>query len=1395
MRKLNTRLLLLTVAASLLVSAGTALAHYFQTGRIAAALLWQADRAEKEERAADAVKYLRRYLEFAQEDWDSRARLGRLLARDTLATNVSARENALFVLEQVLAHEPARNDLRPLVVRLAMDLKHWKLAGDHLEILHKAQPEDGAVEYLHGQWHEAQKQFAEAEAWYAKAVKHAPQQIDGYVRQAELIQRRLGKDRPGVRVKHAEEVLDQLVGSNSNAFQAYLARGRYRQQHGALDGARADARRALELAPREAEVLLAAAKVEEIAKKFDDARGHLRQALELFPADTRVYEALASVDLLDEMRPEALAWIRRGIQASTGVARTDLLWSLANVLLDGKDLAAGQAAIEELNQNNVAPAARDYLQARVLMLQDRWAEAARLLERTRPLVEILPELTRRVDLYLGHCYEQLHEPSLQLTAYNRALAFDPESLPARLGLASAQAAVGRADEAVNEYRRICELPDAPPRARLELARLLVLINLLRADADWRQVEDALRKAEEAKADATTVVLLRVEALAAQEKLDEATRLLQQARQKAPKDMALWTALATLAERRGQSADAQRLLQEAQNLGGDTVALRLARARFYLRRGEKVSCSPEELAELRRLSADVKRFSPEDQARLLSGLAETAFRLRDLPEAERLWSRLAELPRHANDVRLGLLLFDLALHAGDQKAIARRLADLERIEGSRGTLWRYAEATRLLWLAKQGKQADLDQARAHLDWVVTQRPSWPAALVAKADLEVLRGNAEPAIANYRKAVELGEASPQVIRQLVQLLYQRRRFAEADQEIGRLQKQTLVAANLQHLAADISLRNEDPARAVQLAHEAVAADSPDYQDHLWLGQILAASGRNQPEGPARTRVYQEAEEHLRRAVELGSQVPMTWVTLVRFLASVNRTGDAEALISRLSARLPAETAPLALAQSYEALGQTERAKKEYQSALQARPEDPLVLRCAAAYAMSSNRFAEAAPLLRKLLANREGKRPESAADAAWARHHLAVILASQGDYSKLQEALALVGLKLDPAGAVRDAEQVAEEPSSEELLTRAHVLALQPHQKLRARAIALLEQLQKRQSLSADDQYLLAQLHQESSPTKARTQLRDLVAAYPKNATYLYAYTQMLIVQGALVDAERALAKLEQMEQAGQASRSVSLRARLLEARGQGDKALDLVRQHVSRKDARPEEVLELVRYLVPQKRVAEAFTLCEQAWKTCPPEAVSAASLLLLRMSGAGVEDCRRVDGWFRAALEKKPDSTALRMHLADLQDLRGQFDEAELLYGQVLDREPRNVVALNNRAWLLALQPGKGPDALALVDQAMKILGPRPELLDTRATALLNQGQHERAVADLEQAVADGPTAIRYFHLARAYRAANHKDKAAAALRRARELGFQPERLHPLERSAGERLLAEIGHG
>ena len=347
MRKLNVKLFLVLTGASILLAGGVVLCHYLQSGRIAGALLVQAERAEKQSRLDQSVKFLSRYLEFVPEDLEQRARLGRLLASEQLADTPKMRWRAFFVLEDVLRRDPSRDAVRRQLVDLAMDsrLQRYTDAQKNLEKLLESTPENGELELLSGRCSEATGQYREAAAQYEKAIQHTPQQVEAYVRLADLLRRRLSQEKAAEVAARADRVMDQLVEANPDNAPAYLARWQYRQQWALLQGPEKleagakDVGRALALAPKEAEVLLAAAELEARRRDFEKAREHLKRGIELFGKDARFYQAQASVELGAGRSADAVACLREGLKAVRGRQQLDLLWTLGNALVDSGELA------------------------------------------------------------------------------------------------------------------------------------------------------------------------------------------------------------------------------------------------------------------------------------------------------------------------------------------------------------------------------------------------------------------------------------------------------------------------------------------------------------------------------------------------------------------------------------------------------------------------------------------------------------------------------------------------------------------------------------------------------------------------------------------------------------------------------------------------------------------------------------------------------------------------------------------------------------------------------------------------------------------------------------------------------------------------------------------------
>src|SRR5262249_30098902 len=155
----------------------------------------------------------------------------------------------------------------------------------------------------------------------------------------------------------------------------------------------------------------------------------------------------------------------------------------------------------------------------------------------------------------------------------------------------------------------------------------------------------------------------------------------------------------------------------------------------------------------------------------------------------------------------LYLFDLADRADDEHGMREAWEAIRDIEGRTGTLARYDQARLLLRAAKRGEKERLAEARKILDQVAHDRPDWSRPPLALAEIEELEQETALAIKHYGDAVDLGERAPAVVRRFVELLYQRRRYRDADAVIQRLSAQSLAFEHLHRLAAEVALQVED------------------------------------------------------------------------------------------------------------------------------------------------------------------------------------------------------------------------------------------------------------------------------------------------------------------------------------------------------------------------------------------------------------------------------------------------------------------------------------------------------------------------------------------------------------------------------------------------------------
>jgi tetratricopeptide (TPR) repeat protein len=540
-RKLNVRLLLTVLAVLAVLAVAVHVVHLVQVQRLSQNLLARAGRFEATGQTAQAVELLKRYLFFEPGDNATLARYGQQL--DEAARSPADRLHVARVLGQVVQRDPGRQDIRRRLVEVLLALDLPFDARDHLELLIRGSPDDTVLQGLLAQALEASGETDEAIRSYETVLGRAPQQLDSAVRLANLLHRLDQADRAG-------RVLDEMVQANPRSARAHLERARFRIGHGAPGEAGDDLTRARELAPTDAAVLRVSAGWFQGQGQWDQARAVWEQGLKHHPRDETMYLGLANLELLRKRPAQAAACLREGLGKLPG--EPELLFLLTEVQLRQGELDAAEETIGRLAQIPDRSVAVDYLRGRLLMWQKKWAEAIANLEKAAPLCG--PALGGTAQVCLAACYAELDNPDRQLAAYQKGVQVDPNSVEARLGLASTLLAQNRLEQALEQFAVLAALPQPPDALWLPYGKALYQRNLARPrdQRDWAEVEKvagraAALQAEDAGAPALAeACVLRADVLLAQERPQEARAVLEQGLKDHPDQALVWLGRTRLA---------------------------------------------------------------------------------------------------------------------------------------------------------------------------------------------------------------------------------------------------------------------------------------------------------------------------------------------------------------------------------------------------------------------------------------------------------------------------------------------------------------------------------------------------------------------------------------------------------------------------------------------------------------------------------------------------------------------------------------------------------------------------------------------------------------------------------------------------------------------------------
>jgi cellulose synthase operon protein C len=1184
----------------------------YQVVRMDRSVLARAAQAEKDGNFEEAVRFYQEHFEVVPDDQDAKLKYGDVLLKGT--KNLAHQKQAAQLYAQIVTRSPANKDVRRRLAELTVEIGDYNEARQHLELLLKSEPNDGALHFLLGRCREAIDPDRAVDSFNEAIKNNAPQRLEAYSRQATLLRTRHNKSKDGAVKVEADKVIEEanqaieaMVASDPENYQVYLERGRYRRQFGRTPeerkGAKDDFQVALKKGPNDPKVYTELAALARSSKNDEEARQVLEAGLKILPNEPTLHRDLAMLEIPGSI-DKAIMSLRRSLEILPDQA--ELHMHLAYLLAQRGDTSELLMQIGELKRLNVSPILTGFLEAKHLTNSNEWKKATQALIKLQVLVEQSPDYKARVNDLLAQCYHHLGDREREREAYRRSVRANQQDMQARWGLAASLVARGEIDAAINEYRQLvdqllqeqreAQLPPKQLEAQLppirgQLVRLLIARNQQRTEEqrDWTEVDKLIKMANESAPQSSEWVILQTEFLLAQNKIAEAQALLDEARLRSPRDVDLWVKSAEVLRRQRKFNDARNLLDQAKQSLGDSVELRLERSRQLTIQGG--ADLPKALGALAENSAS---FSRADRRRLLEVLAQEAARLNDRSLVTDLWSQVARLD--PNDLEPQLHLLDLAFQAKNKADIENRINEIKRIEGAEGLTARYGHILYQIWQAKnttdRQEQEELRKdARSKLNDLGSQRSDWPKIPLAQAELveqelsqpdlseDKKKSKQNEAAGLYLRAIELGQRDPGIIRRATDLLYATDRKAEVTQLWTQLPTTTIAGSDLQRQVSVEALRNRDYEGALDLARKAKAANPNDFRESLLLVQMLIANQRQA-----------EAETELREAVDATPADPDRWLALVQFLAMTKQMEKAEKAAHDAESALKQK--PLGPARCCEVLGRTfkaagqddektkawfDRAGRWYTAARNAKPNDFMVVRQYIDFLFRSGQSKDVESQLTTILENKNRvDDPKNAEEMAWARRTLASTLLASRDAEQSRKALALV----EPMEQATVGQQKGDRPprKPEDLRVLAKVYEAQGTPAFHKKARDVLEEMVGTNVADPEDRFMLALMysndgdwgnaHEQYRKLLAQTENTSDLEVFKRRPDYIAQFIDELLKryqgdqnQEGLSEAQDLIEKLKTLSP--NAFNVVAFEARLYKAQNQIDKAVELIQASAKR----------------------------------------------------------------------------------------------------------------------------------------------------------------------------------------------------------------------------------------
>ncbi len=1392
-------LLGLSVFAALWVSL-----YLIQAQRIPDILRQQAVRAEERKELSAAIQFLQRYLQFRPKDKEVALKLADLLMERSRSTQSYGQ--VLYLYEQILRQDPSADEVREKLVQICLDLGRYTDAQSHIHYLMDKGADSGKLWDQLGTSYLGLNQFADARTALEKAIHREPTLISSYERLSNLLVNQFKE------IREAEKALKKLVEQNPKDAISYLIRARFYKNQNRIKESEADVKRAVTIDPDHPEILLLQAELAQLKGEIFLARALLTTGLKSHPKDVRFYRSLSWLEISAGNTPSALSCLEKGIQELPD--EIELLTPLGDMFVQQNDAAKVEETIRKMERKKAPSTQIRYLRGRLLMLQKRWQEAIATFEPLSTEAVGVPIFSNQLNIMIALCQDELNHDNEEIDALQKILATDPAHLTARMMLGNRNLQRNDMEGAIREFTIASRSPYVLPATENLLAELRIQrarVYHLNAD-EWQSIGQFIQKLKTKYPSSIDPLLLQASWQHAQNKIEEAMTFLREQIGKRANEPRLWVKLAEIARSGLGISAALEVLDEAQATMGDAIELKSCRARCWLldpilRNENRL---PQFLHELS-IYPDIV------QIQALAQFSDWLIACNDMPNYAKTVAELAiKLPKDRHLRQTALQVLPLA--APYQNIRSKLLQQLNALEKD----FPYSQTALEYWIELQSNNIPSPKLQEIIAWSKEQLNRFPKdglvlGVLAQAEAKMEKPlplsdpHSPKSKGNANKTFALAlRLEPGNLMMNKSYLYYLLDHQQIDQVLSYLQHRSsdprLGVESLQYLLR-VVLEHPNGTGSIPIARWIDQRSSYDAEQLVWLSNAFRQKKR-----------FLQANRFAQLSCQIAPSLLDGWAGQIDSLIELNRTKEALQLLKSLSSKFRTRKPYYQICAI--CATKIKQVDSNWHPEYRNQEEYDLFARTMVARSMILGRPGQAITFLEKQFDQNKA----SANTNSWARRHKLFLVGMLGNDTDRQNAITHL-----EKGQEEQIFSVDDARVEVTLLAATAKTASGPqrHQLLQ-QAIELMNKIVSSKEQQAKDWFLLANLYQlignhpdyqkcmyhliqiDGNHLSYRIQLMnefigenrldkavELLSPPPANSDSNYTWMETKIRIACLQNQPSTALKYvnDYLQSKGTENQNAFVRTRnaalLLDELGRvaKTKKLDGKQQYIAKAIAQyqlilrqfPDTYIPYTALLAWDDRVTEAFDILETLPNTSKTTLKMDAGVAILRSISPTPKQIHQVQLWIEEGLKREPNSVKLLSELAETQLMDQQYSSAEQTYRGILQIDAKNIIALNNLAYLLAAQPNTIQFALACIEKAIASVGSKAELLDTRARIRITQNDLPHAEEDLLDAIQQDKTASRCFQLALLRYQQKKENQALEAFREAQKLNLTIRDIHPAD--------------